>query len=202
MMTDTDVYRYLIDVVQPIYADLVAALGEKPTQVVFQFEAAFVHLAVAQLNADVQQENLKKALHHLQRAALDSAKILWLHKKRQVAKVIDDRDVRKFCINLSESRLMEAYRAAEEQAREARRIEVKGTGVDPNAAITAYYHAVLAFDEVLQAIDIDKIQQFQRYRLFYILRTQSLGFVIGILSSVTAAGLLGLTAWFYRTIPT
>jgi len=75
-MTDRDVYRYLVDVVQPIYADLVAALGEKPTQVVFQFEAAFVHLAVAQLNADVRQENLRKALHHLQRAALDSAKIL------------------------------------------------------------------------------------------------------------------------------
>lgn len=63
------------------------------------------------------------------------------------------------------------------------------------------YDAVLAFDEVLQAIDIGKIQQFQRYRLFYILRTQSLGFMIGVLSSVTAAGLLGLAAWFYRNIP-
>lgn len=47
-VTEQDVYRYLTDRLQPIYADLVATLGEKPTQVVFQFEAAFVHLAVAQ----------------------------------------------------------------------------------------------------------------------------------------------------------
>jgi len=76
---------------------------------------------------------------------------------------------------------------------------VKGTGINPDAAITAYYEAVLAFDEVLQAVDVDKLQQFQRYRLIYILRTQSLGFLIGILSSVAATGLLGLAAWFYQS---
>lgn len=194
-MTERDVYRYLIEVVQPIYADLVATLGDKPTQVVFQFEAAFVHLAVAQLNPEVEQENLKKALHHLQRAALDSVKILWLHKKRAISRVIEDRDIRKFCVNLSEAHLMDAYRVAEEKAREARRLEIKGTGVDPDIAVTAYYEAVLAFDEVLQAIDIDKIARFQQYRLFYILRTQSVGFVIGVVSSLVATGVLAVLAF-------
>ncbi|MCG5526259.1 hypothetical protein LRB11_15185 [Ectothiorhodospira haloalkaliphila] len=65
-LTERDVYFYLIETVQPIYADLVATLGEKPTQVVFQFEAAFVHLAVARTRPEVSQVNIEKAMGHLQ----------------------------------------------------------------------------------------------------------------------------------------
>jgi len=71
------VYDFLIDRFQPIYADLVVSLGKKPTQVVFQLEAAFVHLGTAHKYPEKSQDNINRAYTHLQRATLDAAKILW-----------------------------------------------------------------------------------------------------------------------------
>lgn len=190
MITEEDVYRYLLDSVQPIYADVVAMLGEKPTQLVFQFEAAFVHLAVARTHPELARENLDKAMGHLQRAALDAGKILWLHKKRALSAIVSDADLRRFCVNLSETQLLSAYQQAEQLGREARRLEIAATGVDPEAAVAAYDQAARAFDEVLQHVDADKMRHWQRFRLVHLLRGQGLGLTIGVV-----AGLLATWLW-------
>jgi hypothetical protein len=191
-MTEQDVYRYLTERLQPIYADLVATLGEKPTQVVFQFEAAFVHLAVAQQHAAQRQENLRKALGHLQRAALDSGKILWLHKKRELSAIVSDERLRRYCVNLPEARLLDAYQQAERLGRQARRLEIANTGIDPDAAVMAYYEAAQAFDAALAAVDPEKIRAFRRFHLWFLLREQAVGIVIGVLASLIAAAVLTL----------
>lgn len=189
---EDEVYRYLVETLQPIYADLVATLGEKPTQVVFQLEAAFVHLAVARTNPDVYDENVKKALGHLHRAALDAGKILWLHKKRELSAIVSDERLRRFCVNLPESDLMGAYQLAEQLGREARRLEISSIGIDPGAAVQAYYEAAVAFDRVLEHVDPEKIRSFQRFRVVNVLREQGVGFVIGVLASLLATGLVSL----------
>ncbi|MBK1720081.1 hypothetical protein [Thiocystis violacea] len=189
-ITEQDVYRYLLETLQPIYADLVATLGEKPTQVVFQFEAAFVHLAVARTKPEATEDNLKKALGHLQRAALDAGKILWLHKKRELSAIVSDEQLRRFCVNLSESALLESYRHAERLGRRARQLEISSTGIDPGAAVDAYYAAALAFDQVLEHVDPEKIRSFRKFRFASLLREQGLGLAVGIL-----AGLLATLLW-------
>ncbi len=195
VITEQAVYRYLTDRLQPIYADLVATLGEKPTQVVFQFEAALVHLAVAQQQAAQparRQENLRKALGHLQRAALDSGKILWLHKKRELSAIVSDERLRRYCVNLPEAKLLDAYQQAERLGRQARRLEIANTGIDPDAAVSAYYAAAQAFDAALASVDPEKIRAFRRFHLGFLLREQATGIVIGVLASLIAAAVLAL----------
>jgi hypothetical protein len=128
-ITEREVYAYLLDTFQPIYGDLVAVLGEKPTQIIFQLEAALVHLAVASRNSEDQHENCQRALVHLQRASLDAVKILWLVKKKQLSGIIEDEDVRQFCVNTAESELLKLYRTAEHLAKEARQIEISSVGI-------------------------------------------------------------------------
>jgi hypothetical protein len=185
-LSETDVHNYLLNDFNPIYADLVALLGEKPVDVVLQIEAAFVHLAVASSNGDIAVDNYNKALSHLQRAALDVVKLLWLHKKKELSYVIEDRDIRSFCVNTSESEFLEQYSRAEKLAQEARRVEISAVGVNPGASVEAYYEAAIAFDNALQLVDYGKVKKFKQYRWRYILRKHVVGFVYGVVAGVVA----------------
>ncbi|WP_459869264.1 hypothetical protein [Endothiovibrio diazotrophicus] len=192
--TEKDVYALLTDRFQPIYADLVVALGKKPTQLVFQLEAAFVHLATANKHPDQAQGNINKAYGHLQRATLDAAKILWHLYKTRLEHIAEDEQLRKFCINCSEKELMQHYRDAEALAREARRLEIQSVGINPENSLDAYYSAALKLRETLELIDPDKFHSFQRFRVVLKYREHGLAFVLGILASIVASLLYNLLA--------
>lgn len=181
--TEDDVYAYFSDTFQLIYADLVAVLGDKPSQIVLQIDVAFAHLASARRFPEYREDNQRKALGHLQRAALDASKLLWLTRKKEVNGFIADEDVRRFCTNCSETEFLEKYREAESLATEARRTEVQSVGVGPDAAIDLYYRAAVLFDEALGFVDAEKYSDFRRFRLKYIIRRHAVGFVTGLLAS-------------------
>lgn len=191
--TEDDVYAYFSDTFQLIYADLVAVLGDKPSQIVLQIDAAFSHMATARRSVEHREDNLRKALGHLQRAALDASKLLWLSRKQEVNRFIADEDVRRFCTNCSKSELLEKYREAERLATEARRSEVRSIGVGSDAAIEQYYRAAILFDEALGFFDADKYEDFRRFRLKYIIRRHATGFVTGVLAS----GFVSLVAYLF-----
>jgi len=186
-VVEDQVYSYLLDVFNPIYADLVVVLADKPTDIILQLEAAFVHLAVANRNDTVRHENCRRALSHLQRATLDAAKLLWLQKKRELTSVIDDEEVQRFCVNSSHADFLEKYHNAQELAEKARGIEVSSVGVNADASIEAYYEAALAFDAALNLIDPDKIRQFRRFSIKFLFRKHFVGFIFGVGASLVAA---------------
>jgi hypothetical protein len=111
-IAEGDIYRYFQAEFQPIYADLVVVLGEKPSQITFQIDAAFSHMAVAHSHPEARDLNLQRALAHLHRAELDAAKLLWLHKKRELSALVEDADIRRFCTNHPESELLRSKRPA------------------------------------------------------------------------------------------
>lgn len=183
-IAEGDIYQYFQGEFQPIYADLVVVLGEKPSQITLQIDAAFSHMAVAHSNPEARDLNLQRALAHLHRAALDAAKLLWLHKKRELSVLVEDADIRRFCTNHPESELLQKYREAERLAIEARRLEVEGVGTTPAAAVSKYYDAAIAFTEALDLFDPDKLAGFRRFRIGYMLRKHAIGFAVGVVSGV------------------
>ncbi|MDX8412668.1 MAG: hypothetical protein R8J85_01135 [Mariprofundales bacterium] len=90
----------------PLYAGAVAVSGEKSTQLLTEIENAFAHLAAAEAtrSAKSKQRNIERAMSHLQRGALDAAKITWLHYKKVVQSVVGNAQLRAFCTNMPEHR--------------------------------------------------------------------------------------------------
>jgi hypothetical protein len=190
-MTEAELYKFHEEAFKPIYADLVAVLGSKPEQIVFELEATLSHVAVAHTNPTIQQENIDKAHGHLKRAALDAVKILWLEYRALTEKFIADDDLRKFATNASEKELLEKYQKANKSAKEARQKELLNTGIAPEEAIDLYYQSAKDFCDVLDLVDPDKKRQFDKFRFLYKKKEIIISFVVGCLSSWLITYLFG-----------
>ncbi|MCK9637218.1 MAG: hypothetical protein M0R41_13150 [Methylobacter tundripaludum] len=188
-----DIYELFQGDFKNIYGDLIVVTANKPVQIIFQLEAAFTHMAVASLNNECSQENLKAALKHIQRASLDAAKMLWLAYKDRLDNIISDSNLRMFCINCPEDELIKAYSKAENLAEEARRCELNHIGVDPTKSLTLYYEASIALKEVFEKIDHNKLKNFKKFNLFYKAKEYLIGFIIGIFASVIATFIYSFT---------
>lgn len=186
-MAEMDIYNYHQDAFKGIYADLVAVLGNKPSQIAFELEAVLSHLAVAKTDPDHEEENLKKSLHHLQRASLDASKMLWLEFRNRLDVYMKDSDIRKFCINSPEAEFVKLYENAEKLALEARRTEIKNVGKNPEASVAQYYAAALEFKKALGLVDTDKIREFKKFCIFRFIKQQWVGFAFGVLASLVAS---------------
>ncbi len=186
-LSEQELYEYHEETFKPIYADLVAVIGTKPEQIVFELEAALSHIAVAKTNTDLYEENIQKAYGHLQRASLDAAKIMWLEYMQKAEKITLDPDLRKFATNASEKELLTKYQNAEELARRARKKEVQNTGKSPSEAIELYYEAALSFSEIIKLIDPEKLASLTVLKSKILKKEVLLSFIIGIISSAIVA---------------
>lgn len=182
-MTEEELYKYHEETFKPIYADLIATLGTKPEQIVFELEAALSHIAVAKTDASVYQENINKAHGHLQRAALDAVKIMWLEYRKRAEKIILDPDLRKFAANSSEQDLLKKYEEAEDVSKRARTTEVTNTGKNPSEAIDLYYSAAQFFSEITVMIDPSKVKSLSRFKAKIKTKEIVISFFLGVASS-------------------
>jgi UDP-N-acetylglucosamine 2-epimerase len=185
-MKEQEIYALHQGAFKDIFADLVVVVGDKPSQVAFELEAVLHHLAVAKTDDSVREENLSKALGHLQRATLDSAKMLWLEFHNRTKKYVNDTNLRKFCSNAPEHEFVKTYERAESLALAARKNEVTNVGKNPEASIKGYYEAAQEFKKALEMIDLRKVNDFEKFNLCKLFRDQSVGFVIGILAGVVS----------------
>lgn len=190
MPSEQEIYALYRGEFQQIYADLVSVIRSKPTQIIFEIEAAFCHIAVAKTTPEVAEENYAKALGHIERATLDSAKMLWLEYNRRAEKFINNQNLRKFCTNTSEASFLAAYANAENLAKNARKIEISSVGVFPGKSIDAYYEAAKKFKEVFELIDAVKVKDFKTFSIKSFLKEQGTGLVIGVISGLIAGYLL------------
>ncbi|OEU59467.1 MAG: hypothetical protein BA870_08195 [Desulfuromonadales bacterium C00003094] len=185
-MKEQDIYALYQGEFKEIYADLVAVLGNKPTQIVFELEAALSHIAVAKTNPALNDENLEKAFCHIQRAALDAAKMLWLEFRKRASKYVEDGNLRKFCSNVPESEFVKSFEKAERLAFNARKTEIENVGKNPMASIKEYYAAALEFKKALEMIDPDKIRAFSRFSIKRKVQEHIVGFAFGVASGIVA----------------
>lgn len=191
-MKEKEIYALHQGVFKDIFADLVAVLGNKPSQVAFELEAVLHHLAVANTDETVREENLSRALGHLQRAALDSAKMLWIEFKNRTKKYVEEPDLRRFCSNAPEADFVRTFERAEALATAARQNEVSNVGRNPESSITEYYEAANEFKKALEMIDPDKVRAFRQFSLCRFFRDQLWGFVLGIAAGVAATFIANL----------
>lgn len=195
-VSEQQVFDYYNNTFIKIYADLVAVLGDKPPEVLFELEASFAHIVVAKTTPDekVKQGNLHKAHGHLVRASLDSAKLLWFHRRKKAESFIDDKQLRTFCTNASEDLVLKRYRDAEQAAKIARQTEVGNVGKSPDESVILWYEAVVKYEEFLDSFDPDKIKKFNQFSLYYQYKQQILSFFLGVIAST-------LVSWFWPTLP-
>lgn len=184
-MTEKDVFDVYHKSFRPIYADLIAVVGYKPEQVIFELEAAFSHLATAYIsnNNEIIENNFRKARNHLHRASLDSSKILWLEYRKRVNKFVNSGDLRKFATNCSESDFIAKYQEAEASAIDARRHELKNVGIAPEIAIEKYYNSAILFQKLLGLIDPEKEKYYASASRKWKSKEVFISFFMGIVSS-------------------
>ena len=185
-MNEQGLYNFHETVFKPIYADLVAVCANKPEQIAFELEAALSHIAVAKVNSDdcnIYQTNIHKAYGHLQRAALDAAKIMWLEYKRQAKEIVFDEDIRTLACNASEHELLKQYKNAEKLAKKARVNELANVGQRPSESIDLYYEAAKAFSKILGLIDPSKVSKLSRFKNKIKRKEIIISFLVGLISS-------------------
>lgn len=193
-MSEDDIYTLYQGKFKEIYADLIVVLGTKPDQIVFEIEATFTHIAVAKTQPSVADVNIEKAYRHIQRATLDSAKMLWIEFKRRLEKYLDDDELLTFCCNFSEAEFIKTYEKAEAIAQEARKAETVNVGVNPMASIEKYYDAALEYKQCLNSIDSKKEKKFSKYRIWYNWRERIISFLIGAAASA-------MVSYFFFYVP-
>lgn len=151
------VFEFYENTFRPIYADVVAVVGNKPEQVVFEIEASFFHMANSFTNKDeeIRKRSITKSLRHLELGALDCSKILWLEHRKRINIFLSTEEVNLLSYK---NDFFKLFKKAEKLAREARMLELKDLD-NKNIvfSIEKYYESAILYSEVLLEIDKDVI---------------------------------------------
>lgn len=126
-------------------------------------------------------------MKHAERAALDAAKMLWLHYKKKVDDFVDDEEIRRLCLKVPDNEFLKSYQLAEELARQARQDEVANTGKNPSSSLEKYYQAAQSFQVALGQIDSEKSKYVRRFKVFNIVKNHVISFVLGVFASLSAS---------------
>lgn len=158
--------RFFNETLVPIYADVVALTAKKPINVAVEIEAAFFHLAKASSTENPRKlEYLTRSKAHLERAALDAAKLLWLNERERIEKLIGVGEFADFAVYVGSADLLQMHLDADNMAAIARRIETEDLGFHPPDAIRNYYESAHAYGIVLERLDVADILMYRLYRL-------------------------------------
>lgn len=194
-MNPDDLFKFYREEFVPAYSDTVGFIAKKPRQVLTEVENTFSHLAQyynPALNADRQEENLRKARDHLERVTLDCYKILWIEMNGILSEFYEDEDKRLFTINMPEHEFLKNFNLFREKAQEARRIEMTSLGSRPLKAVELYKEPVDIGKTLINSIDGHKSNKFDGYRRIISSKKTVIAFIIGILTGVIANYLYSL----------
>lgn len=194
--TEEELYTFLLGTFKDIYGDLVVLTGIKPSEVMTELEAALTHIAIAKTNSSVSQHNIDAAMGHLQRAALDAAKMLWITYRRRIDELLPDPTVRQFCINCPDDEFVRRFKAADQGAEEARHVELDNVGKDPGKSLTHYYQAISSIKEAYDSIDTEKAKQFRSFNIRHTIKQHGIAFFISFISGVLVTI---ITTFFIRS---
>ena len=142
------------------YADIVSHTGEKPSVVLFEIEAAFVHLVKYEMGTD-PDANMKKAKGHLFRATLDCYKLLWRETHGAIAEV----DIYKAAYNGKQEELTKKLRERKDATLSARRRELEFVGSEDETVFELWKKAANLSFEIYNNINGDHLEELKHLRL-------------------------------------
>ncbi len=203
-MTEKELFAFYKDKFQDIYADLVAIKGDKPSEIILQIESFVSHLAVANNSTDdeIVRSNLAKAQGHLQRVSLDAAKMLWQELKKRADIVYKDRGALDWCIKNKESGAIvkSMYQKAINLSIDARRAEINNVGINPEISVDMYHKAAKEFKYFLDSIDWESVEKYSTLKLLYIIKKNTVSFVLGLISGLISSAIIAVLAWKFLPI--
>lgn len=189
-----DSYReYYFSTFLPAYADLTGYTLMKHKAVLYSIDSANSHLMKflsPDLDSNIRDENIKKAMAHLERATLDCYKLLWMHFEKDLKSLITDSEKRVLCVNMSESELLGKYNKAEAAIVDSRRFELQNVGLDLKDTIEKYQGAFQMIKLILEKVDpkalemIDKKRKQNRWKDF------GMGILVGVIASIIATPII------------
>jgi len=174
---------YYYNTFVPAYADAVASIGDKPIQLLIEQENTLAHI-IASID-DNGDDNLKKAIAHLERATLDCYKIIWVVYKEKLEYFIKiDKTNFALAFNIDEAEVLEKINKIDSLAKEARRLESLNVGKNNSLALKKYMEVVEIEKELLESADMKKFSSYSRFKFSYILKDQVVGIIVGILTGL------------------
>lgn len=186
-MNLNDYIEYYNNVFIPSYADAVALLADKPQQLIIEQENSLSHL-ILYLKDNTDINNLKKAKGHLERGTLDAYKMMWVElKKKLLYYTSHDKDNIALVFNLSTQEVLEKLEKFDKNIKEARLIEARNIGKGNLEVSEKYLDSILIGMELIDAIDFNKIKSHKKKTFKEIVKQNSLGFILGVSSSILAS---------------
>ena len=190
-MQRKELLAYYYEKFIPAYADAVASLGDKPVQLLVEQENTLAHL-MAHLEDENDEDNLKKACGHLERATLDCYKIIWVVYKEKLAFFISlDNSNIALAFNNEESAILEKIKKIDLLAKEARQLESLNIGKNTTKALEKYIEVVTLEKGLLEWVDIKKASSYNQFKLSHLLKDHSLSIMIGIVTGIISTYLYG-----------
>ena len=131
-------------------------------------------------------QNLMKAKGHLERATLDSYKLLWAHLDETISMLIVDPDRRLVGVNLKDEELLTAYRSAKTESLTVRQKELLNIGIDVEDSIRRYSHLIELCDHIMDNVDDIALSMFDARRRRKKCMNYAITLIIGIIGSLIA----------------
>jgi hypothetical protein len=186
----SDFVQYYRDTFVPAYSDVTSYLLNKPEEVLQGMENISSHMIQyldATKDTTTRQENLKKAFHHLERATLDCYKILWVRMETDLIEIINDSELRKFCVNTNEGNFLEKYNEFINRVRAARAFELNNVGTDLSVTVEHYKRVVECGNLLCGFIDKIKVQDYKETRKRWMKKITMRDIIIAISAAVVGA---------------
>lgn len=182
------IFSFYTKVFLPNYSRVTAETLEKPVQVAVEIENAFSHIAVyfefvKSGNAQKQEEHIKKAKGHLERATLDCLKLTLIEMSRKV-KIFDRPGVLEHATTGDLNATRDLLGKFNSSWKEARRKEVCGLEEEPEARINYYTDTIKIADDLMGLIDMERLSKFRVYSFKYQFKSLLISFVLGAFSGV------------------
>ncbi len=203
-MNFDELYFYYSNVFVPAYSDLTGYLLYKPTPVLHSIENALSHVMQCynpKISEILRKENTQKAHHHLERATLDCYKILFVKLDKKITSVVDNPELRKFCVNKTEREFISQYFDFKIRIRDIREKEIENIGININETISLYKEAVNVGFTLIDAIDDQKISDYkqlnQRNAWIKTIRDFVIGVVTGLIACIIYGNWNNITSWFH-----
>lgn len=189
MTTLEDVFDIYSNEFLPTYARAVAELQDKPIQITVEIENAFSHLSVYSKyqrngNQEKQLEHLNKACAHIQRATLDAYKFVWVSLLRK-SKVFDRPGILEFATKVDIDKVIPLHEDFKKKASEARVKELSSLEENVSVRNVFYRDAVIAADNLFDCLDAKKLRKFKSFSFWYIIKSNSVAFALGVIAGVT-----------------
>jgi hypothetical protein len=182
--------QYYRETFVPAYSDVTSYLLAKPESILLGIENTFSHIAQfldSSKDESIGKDNLKKAYHHLERATLDCYKILWVRMQNDLQEILIDQEMRKFCVNTSESDFLKKYDEFIKRIRDARIYELNNVGADISTTVDHYKRAIECGNSLCSLVDHIKIQDYKETRKKWLKKITIKDVLVGVVGAIIGA---------------